>query len=56
MNFGKGCMMGIRNVVSHDTSEPQPEIALEQLAALSILARWIDAASLQTAQAPTQPR
>jgi Protein of unknown function (Hypoth_ymh) len=56
MNFGKGCMMGIRNVVSHDTSEPQPEIALEQLAALSILARWIDAASLQTAQAPTQGR
>ncbi|HMT05936.1 MAG TPA: TIGR02391 family protein [Solirubrobacterales bacterium] len=45
MNFGVGCFMAIRNPVGHvpnddhDLSEQQ---ALECLAALSLLARWID--------------
>jgi Protein of unknown function (Hypoth_ymh) len=43
MHFGTGCMMGIRNLVAHSPDEIDPQIALEQLAALSVLARWIDA-------------
>lgn len=41
--FGRGCMMAIRNLATHDPSEPDPHVALEKLAALSVLARWIEA-------------
>lgn len=44
--FGAGCMMAIRNVASHDVEELEPQIALEHLAALSVLARWIEAADV----------
>jgi hypothetical protein len=46
MHFGMGCMMAIRNMVAHDTGEIYPQVALEQLAALSVLARWIDRAEI----------
>jgi Protein of unknown function (Hypoth_ymh) len=42
MSFGVGCMMAIRNPATHDLTEPDDQAALEQLAALSVLARWID--------------
>lgn len=45
--FGSGCFTAIRNVLSHaygEAAEPPEQLALEYLAAFSILARWIDAA------------
>ncbi|MFJ9086891.1 MULTISPECIES: TIGR02391 family protein [unclassified Streptomyces] len=48
--FAEGCFAGIRNPNSHEDGLPElPEHeALEQLAAFSVLARWVDAASLET--------
>lgn len=51
MNFGAGCFLAIRNPVGHlpntehDLTEQE---ALERLAAFSLLARWIEEASLET--------
>lgn len=42
-------MMAIRNLATHDLNEPDEQVALEQLAALSVLARWIDDAKVKTA-------
>lgn len=47
-SFGVGCMQGIRNIASHNMEEPEEAVALEQLAALSVFARWIDDAILET--------
>ncbi|MFE2823442.1 TIGR02391 family protein [Streptomyces sp. NPDC059271] len=46
--FAEGCYAGIRNPNSHEDGLPElPEHeALEQLAAFSVLARWVDTASL----------
>ncbi|MFG1722773.1 TIGR02391 family protein [Micromonospora chalcea] len=42
-NFGVGCFSGIRNPVAHESDLVLDEpVVLEQLAALSLLARWID--------------
>lgn len=52
MNFGAGCFAAIRNPVGHlpnDQIELSEQVALEQLAALSLLARWIDLADVVTA-------
>jgi Protein of unknown function (Hypoth_ymh) len=46
MSFGRGCFLGIRNRASHDSTELDEQPALEQLAALSLLARWIDDAAV----------
>jgi len=49
MNFGAGCFMAIRNPVGHlpnDEHELTEQEALERLAALSLLARWIDQANV----------
>ncbi|MEU0002312.1 TIGR02391 family protein [Streptomyces microflavus] len=48
MSFAKGCFAGIRNPNSHEDGLPElPEHeALEQLAAFSVLARWVDSAAL----------
>ncbi|MFE9172467.1 TIGR02391 family protein [Streptomyces kebangsaanensis] len=48
--FAEGCFAGIRNPNSHEDGLPElPEPqALEQLAALSVLARWVDIAKLAT--------
>jgi uncharacterized protein (TIGR02391 family) len=49
-SFGAGCFMALRNPLAHD---PQDELgeqeALEQLAAFSILARWIEQARVDDA-------
>lgn len=43
MAFAEGCYAGIRNPSSHDEqTELSEQIALEQLAAFSLLARWVD--------------
>jgi hypothetical protein len=47
--FGRGVFMAIRNPLAHRNIEPEPQQALEYLAVLSVLARWIDDAHLETA-------
>ena len=40
--FGMGCAQGIRNPQAHPSEDITEQEALEQLAALSVLARWVD--------------
>jgi uncharacterized protein (TIGR02391 family) len=52
LSFGVGCFQAIRNPVGHlpnEEHELSEQEALERLAALSLLARWIDQADLITA-------
>lgn len=51
--FGRGCFMALRNPSSHehDDEETPEDVALEQLAAWSILARWIDDAAIEWPEA-----
>ena len=42
MHFGMGCAQGIRNLQTHGTDELDEQEALEYLASLSVLARWVD--------------
>jgi uncharacterized protein (TIGR02391 family) len=49
MVFADGCYTAIRNPAAHEVQEELPEDeALEQLAAFSVLARWIDQAKVVT--------
>ncbi|MER6274640.1 TIGR02391 family protein [Streptomyces sp900105755] len=49
-NFARGVYSAIRNPIAHEEGEELEENeALEQLAAFSILARWVDAATVETA-------
>lgn len=47
MHFGRGCALGIRNLAVHAEEGLEEQIALEYLAALSVLARWVDKAELR---------
>lgn len=47
--FAEGCYAAIRNPASHEEGEVSEQVALEQLAAFSVLARWVDAATVETA-------
>nr|WP_246865506.1 TIGR02391 family protein [Cryobacterium sp. BB307] len=47
--FAEGCYSAIRNPASHDEGDLQEQIAMEQLAALSVLARWLDGATVESA-------
>ena len=47
MAFGRGCFQGIRNLQAHGTADLQEQQALEYLAALSVLARWVDDAQTE---------
>jgi uncharacterized protein (TIGR02391 family) len=49
-NFALGVFLAIRNPVTHDKTELPEQDALEQLAALSLLARWIDGCQVATAE------
>jgi Protein of unknown function (Hypoth_ymh) len=48
-HLGVGCMMRIRNLTTHSLDQPQEGEALEQLAALSVFARLLDDADLESA-------
>lgn len=53
LEFGSGCFRAIRNPVGHlpnDEIEMTEQEALERLAALSLLARFIDDADVETAE------
>ena len=47
--FATGCYSAIRNPTAHVPGELSEAEALEQLAAFSVLARWVDAAELDEA-------
>jgi len=48
-SYAEGCYAALRNPAAHDvTIEISEHEALEQLAAFSVLARWVDAATLVT--------
>lgn len=48
--FGRGCMLRIRNLYTHDNDADRDEQEdLEALAALSLLARWIEDAEVEKA-------
>lgn len=48
MNFAEGVFAGIRNPLSHEAGQELSEQeALEYLAALSVLARWVDNAAVE---------
>lgn len=55
MHVGMGCAKGIRNSLAHptedtsETGEDEKQEPLEQLAALSVLARWVDACEVVVA-------
>jgi hypothetical protein len=50
MQLGAGCFAGIRNPAAHEDGLVLTEqVALEQLAAFSLLARWIDECEVETA-------
>ena len=49
LQYAVGCYFAIRNSAAHETGEWDQQIALEHLAALSVLARWIDDWTLDTA-------
>ena len=42
LHLGMGCAQGIRNPRAHPSDDISEQEALEQLAALSVLARWVD--------------
>lgn len=46
LQFGQGCFLAIRNPATHSTDDLPAQEALEQLAILSTLARWIDGCGL----------
>jgi len=46
MAYAEGCYAAIRNPVAHVEGELSEDEGLEQLAALSVLARWVDRAEL----------
>ncbi len=50
MALAEGLFAGIRNIVSHTVAETEADeqAALEQLAAVSVLARWVDDARVET--------
>lgn len=51
IDFGAGCFEGLRNPAAHEHEMHLTEqVALEQLAAFSLLARWIDECTVETVQ------
>jgi len=48
-SFAVGCFLAIRNPTTHGVDDVARQVALEQLATLSTLARWIDGCELVTA-------
>jgi hypothetical protein len=50
MAFAEGLFAGVRNPLAHESdTDLDEEVALEYLAAISVLARWVDEAVVVTA-------
>ncbi|WP_442930414.1 TIGR02391 family protein [Mycobacterium sp. NBC_00419] len=52
LQFSQGCFAAIRNPATHGTTEMAPHLAMEQLAILSTLSRWIDQCDLLAVETP----
>lgn len=52
LQFSQGCFLAIRNPATHGTADVAAPHALEQLAILSTLARWIDQCELVGVDSP----
>jgi hypothetical protein len=50
LNYSQGVFSTVRNISTHSIEEMSPQIALEQLASLSVLARWVDGCELVVAE------
>jgi len=50
MRLGEACFQGFRNLVAHKKADLTEQQALEQLGALSTLARWVDGSELTEAE------
>ena len=50
MRLGEACFQGFRNLVAHKKADLTEQEALEQLGALSTLARWVDGSALAEAE------
>lgn len=50
MKLGEACFQGFRNLVAHKKTVLSEQEALEQLGALSTLARWVDSSDVQPAR------
>jgi hypothetical protein len=48
-SFAVGCFLAIRNPITHSTDDLDRQVAFEQLAALSMLARWIERCVVENA-------
>lgn len=48
LNYSQGLFSAVRNIATHSVDELPKQVAIEQLAALSVLARWVDACELLT--------
>jgi hypothetical protein len=56
VQFGAGCFEGLRNPAAHEHELELPDqVALEQLAAFSVLARWIEECTVETGAAQGIP-
>ena len=55
-HLGMGCAQGIRNPRAHPSENISEQAALEQLAALSVLARWVTECEVVNAPAVGSPR
>lgn len=55
MHFGRGCAQGIRNLNAHGTGDLPEQQALEYLASLSVLARWVDTAQVPSDAPEAEP-
>lgn len=51
-HLAQGAFAGIRNIAAHDDAELTEHAALEQLAVLSVIARWADETELVTGVRP----
>lgn len=50
LNYSQGIFSAIRNIATHSTAELTRQEAIEQLAALSVLAHWVDVCELLHAE------
>lgn len=55
-SFAVGVFQGIRNPVTHGTDDMPKQIAVEQLASLSVLARWVDETKLDLHDGNPDPK
>ena len=46
--LGFACAAGVRNIATHSVAQPDEQVALEALAAMSLFARWADEATIDT--------